>query len=54
VADKEAGLMILSAEGKLLARVGEDVLRRPSVVTLAADGELFVYDEKLEKVLRFR
>lgn len=54
LADKDAGVLVLSPEGKLITRVGEDVLKRPRALTLAGDGELLVYDEKLEKVLRFR
>jgi glucose/arabinose dehydrogenase len=37
-----------------LARIGTDALRRPAALTLAPDGVLLVYDDKLEKVLRFR
>jgi TolA-binding protein len=54
LADRDAGVFVLSPEGQLIAKVGEDVLKRPRALALAADGELLVYDEKLEKVLRFR
>jgi hypothetical protein len=54
VADQELGVFLLSPQGKLLAKVGDGILRRPKALTLAGDGALFVYDEKLEKVLRFQ
>ena len=54
VADAEEGLLVLSPEGKLLARIGATVLKRPTALALAADGAIYVYDEKLKKVIRFR
>ena len=54
VADEDEGLLVLSLEGKLLTRIGVGVLKRPSALTLAADGTLYVYDDKLKKVTRFR
>ncbi len=54
VADAEEGLLVLSPEGKLLARIGATVLKRPTALALSADGAIYVYDEKLKKVIRFR
>jgi TolA-binding protein len=54
VADTEEGLLVLSPEGKLLARVGETILKKPSALALAGDGTLYVYDDKLKRVIRFR
>jgi len=54
VADAEEGVLVLSPEGQLLTRVGVGVLKRPSALALTADGTLYVYDEKLKRVTRFR
>ncbi len=54
VADKETGVYLLNAQGRLLLKIGDATLRRPTAVALAPDGVLYVYDEKLEKVVRFR
>jgi TolA-binding protein len=54
VADTEEGVLVLSPEGQLLARIGVGVLKRPSALALTADGTLYVYDEKLKRVIRFR
>jgi TolA-binding protein len=54
VADAEEGLLLISAQGQLLARIGASVLKRPAALALAADGSLYVYDDKLKRVLRFR
>lgn len=54
VADADEGLLVLSPEGKLLTRIGVSVLKRPSALALAADGTLYVYDDKLKRVTRFR
>ena len=54
IADAEEGLLVLSAEGKLLALLGAAMLKRPTALARARDGSLYVYDEKLKRVLRFR
>jgi TolA-binding protein len=54
VADEDAGLLLCSPQGKLILKIGAAELRRPKAVAVAADGAVFVYDDKLEKVVRFR
>jgi TolA-binding protein len=54
VADEELGVFVFSPAGQLLASVTGEDLKRPKAITLDADGSILVYDERAEKVLRFR
>jgi outer membrane protein assembly factor BamD (BamD/ComL family) len=54
VADEEAGLLVFSPGGQLLAGVGTAELRKARAVTVDPAGAILVYDEKLERVLRFK
>jgi TolA-binding protein len=52
VADEQAGVVVLTPKGKLLARFGEE-LKKPRALTLDPTGAVLVYDERLERVLRY-
>ena len=55
IADAEGGIYIFGPAGQLVTVVaGTGEMRRPRALTLEADGALLVYDEKAEKVLRYR
>jgi TolA-binding protein len=54
VADEELGVLVFSSAGQLLATVTGEDLKRPKALTLDVDGGILVYDERAEKVLRFR
>jgi TolA-binding protein len=54
VVDEEAGVLVFSPQGQLLARVGAQELRKPTAVTVDPAGAVLVYDDKAEKVLRFK
>jgi len=55
VADEELGILVFSPSGQLLASVpiSED-MKRPKALSLDFDGSILVYDERAEKVLRYR
>jgi TolA-binding protein len=54
VADEEAGVFVFSPSGQLLATITGEDLKRPKAVTLDSDGSVLVYDERAEKVLRYK
>jgi TolA-binding protein len=54
VADEQAGVAVLTPQGRLLARFGSDELRKPRALTLDPAGAVLVYDDKLERVLRYQ
>lgn len=54
VADEEAGVYVFSAQGRLLATVTSDQMRRPAALTLDPSWAILVYDEKAQRVLRFK
>jgi tetratricopeptide (TPR) repeat protein len=55
IADAEGGIYIFGPAGQLVTVVaGTGEMRRPRALTLEADGALLVYDERAEKVLRYR
>ncbi len=54
LADREAGVLIFSPQGQLLASISGPELRRPTALTLDPSGAVLVYDEKAERVLRYR
>jgi glucose/arabinose dehydrogenase len=54
VVDEESGVLILSPQGKLLATLAGEALRRPKAIALDPAGAVLVYDDKAEKVLRFK
>lgn len=54
LADEEAGVVVLSPEGRLLATVGQGELQKPRALTLDESGAIIVYDDKDRRLVRFR
>jgi DNA-binding beta-propeller fold protein YncE len=54
VADEEAGVLVFNPAGQLLTTLATPELKRPKALTLDATGALLVYDERAEKVLRYK
>ncbi len=54
VADEDAGVLIFAPGGQLLATLAGDDLRRPKALTIDTDGSVLVYDEKAERLVRYR
>ena len=54
LADEELGVLIFAPDAKLMATISGEELRRPRALTLDAGGAIFVYDEKLQRVVRFK
>jgi len=54
VADEEGGVQVFNEKGQLLATLATPEMRKPRALTLGADGAVLVYDDRAEKVLRFR
>ena len=54
VVDEDAGVLVFSPQGQLLATVGAQDLRKPTAVTIDPAGAVLVYDDKAQKVLRFK
>jgi TolA-binding protein len=54
VADEELGILVFNPQGQPLAAISGPELRRPRAVTLDATGAVLVYDERSERVLRYR
>jgi len=53
VADEEGAVYVFSPAGQLLATITGE-LRKPKALTLDPTGAILVYDEKHEKVLKYR
>jgi hypothetical protein len=54
VADEELGILVFNPQGQLLATITSPELKRPKAVTLDATGAVLVYDDRAERVLRYR
>jgi sugar lactone lactonase YvrE len=54
VADEEAGVLVFSPQGQLLVVVGAGELKRPKALTLEPSGAVLVYDDRAQRVLRFK
>jgi hypothetical protein len=54
VADEEGGVQVFNEKGQLLATLAVPEMRKPRALTLGPDGGVLVYDDRAEKVLRFR
>jgi TolA-binding protein len=54
VADEEGGVLVFNPQGQLLATIASPELKRPRAVTLDATGAVLVYDDRTERVLRYR
>jgi hypothetical protein len=54
VADEEAGVLVFSPQGELLATLTAEDMKRPRALTLDASGAVLVYDDKQERILRYK
>jgi TolA-binding protein len=55
VVDEEgAAVLVFSPPGQLLATVGAQDLKKPRAVTVDPAGAVLVYDDKLQRILRFK
>ena len=54
VADEEVGVLVFNPAGQLLTTLAGPELKRPKALTLDATGAVLVYDERAEKVLRYK
>ncbi len=54
LADEELGVLIFAPDGKLLTTISGEELRRPKALTLDPSGAILVYDEKAQRVVRFK
>lgn len=54
VADEDSGVMVFAADGRLLAALSGEELRRPKALALEPAGALLVYDDKSQRVVRFK
>src|SRR5262249_31618174 len=54
VADEEGGVRGFSEKGQLLATLSAPELKRAKAVTLDPTGAVLVYDDRAERILRFR
>jgi len=54
VADEELGVLVFNSQGQPLATITSPELKRPKAITLDATGAVLVYDDRSERVLRYR
>jgi TolA-binding protein len=54
VADEEAGVLVFNVQGQLLTTLTGPELKRARAITLDATGAVLVYDDRAEKVLRYK
>jgi len=54
VADEEAGVLVFSPQGALLTTLGSADVRKARAVTVDPAGAVLVYDDKLQRILRFK
>ena len=54
VADEEIGVLVYNLQGQLLVTVASPELRRARALALDATGAVLVYDERAQRVLRYR
>jgi TolA-binding protein len=54
VADEESGVLVFSPQGQLLATLGGSDVRKARAVTIDPSGGVLVYDDKLQRILRFK
>jgi tetratricopeptide (TPR) repeat protein len=54
VADEELGVLVYDVKGQLLATLAGPELRRPKAVALDGTGAVLVYDDRAERVVRYR
>jgi len=54
VADEDGGVFIFNPAGQLLATLAGEEIRKPKALTLDPAGAVLVYDDRTQKVQRFR
>jgi outer membrane protein assembly factor BamD (BamD/ComL family) len=54
IADEEAGVLVFSPQGQLLATLTSAEVRKARAVTVDPSGAVLVYDDKLQRILRFK
>jgi TolA-binding protein len=54
VADEELGVLVFDNQGRPLVTISGPELRKPTAVTLDATGAVLVYDDREERILRYR
>jgi outer membrane protein assembly factor BamD (BamD/ComL family) len=54
VADEELGVLVFNPQGQPLTRIASPELQRPRALTLDVTGAVLVYDDRAERVLRYR
>jgi TolA-binding protein len=54
VADEELGVLIFSPQGQVLHTLSGPEIRRPKALTLDPTGAILVWDDKAEKILKYR
>jgi sugar lactone lactonase YvrE len=54
VADEETGVQVYNPQGQLLATIAGPELRRARAIALDATGAVLVYDDRAQRVLRYR
>lgn len=54
LADEDGGVLLFAPDGRLLLTLSGEALRRPKALTLDASGAILVYDDKAQRVVRYR
>ena len=54
VADEEGAVLVFNPQGQLLVTIESPEMKRPRAITLDATGAVLVYDDRAERVLRYR
>jgi TolA-binding protein len=54
VADEDVGVYVLSPTGQYLATLAGEAVRKPKAIAVEPSGAVLVYDEKTQRVVRFR
>jgi TolA-binding protein len=54
VAEEEGGVLVFNSAGQLLATIAGEEIRKPKALTLDPSGAVLVYDDRTQKVQRFR
>jgi TolA-binding protein len=54
VAEEDVGVLVFAPDGRLLTTITSAELRKPSALTLDPSGAVLVYDEKSQRILRYR
>ena len=54
VADEELGILVFDPMGKPLTTLASPDVRRPKALTLDTTGAVLVYDDRAERIFRFR